>query len=57
MTLTFQLNHYQQLFDATPKFIVNESGEIQINPARHFRRVFLYQLKKQINDTGTNNRR
>ena len=47
MTLEFQLYHYTKRLAETPKFLVNASGEIVLNPARRFIRQRLFNLKKE----------
>ena len=50
MTAEFQLCHYTKRLSEAPKFLVNASGEIVLNPARRFIRQRLFNLKKQQND-------
>jgi len=44
----FQVEHYTKLLENSPKFLVNEKGEIVANPARGYRRKKLHELKKQL---------
>jgi len=46
----FQVEHYTKLLENSPKFLVNEKGDIVANPARSYRRKKLHELKKQLCD-------
>jgi hypothetical protein len=47
--LQFQIEHYTKLLADTPTFVVTEKGDIELNPAKRFRRMRLFYLKKELN--------
>lgn len=49
--LEFQIEHYTQLLANTPTFVVTHKGNIEFNPAKHYRRMRLFYLKKELQCT------
>lgn len=49
--LEFQIEHYTKLLEDTPTFVVTAKGDIEINPAKRFRRMRLFYLKKELQCT------
>jgi hypothetical protein len=50
--LQFQIEHYTQLLAGTPTFVVTAKGDIELNPAKRFRRMRLFYLKKELKCTS-----
>lgn len=49
--LEFQIEHYTKLLKDTPTFVVTPGGNIELNPAKRFRRMRLFYLKKELQCT------
>ena len=47
--LEFQIEHYTQLLANTPTFVVTAKGDIEYNPKKHYRKMRLFYLKKELN--------